>query len=104
MVVPVARAPPQHVVIRGVSGALRLVEGDQTGARGPHRMTKGDCSAVDIDLVQIRVAHACPRKRDRSERLIHLEQVDIRLPLPYLSLRAGIRAWKPHSRRRAFPP
>jgi alkylation response protein AidB-like acyl-CoA dehydrogenase len=58
---------------------LQLVQGggQQPGAGRADRVAERDRAAVDVDPVLVRLVHPHPGQRDRRERLVHLEQVDV---------------------------
>src|ERR1700716_3854163 len=61
------------------AGALELVEqgGHELGPRAAERMTRGDGSAVDVDLAHVGVVLLLPGQHHRGEGLVDLDQVDV---------------------------
>ena len=81
MMVPVARAPPQHMVMSARflsdrSSSCRAVV-MRRGTGGADRVTEGDGPTVHVDLVPVDLVDLAPGHHDRGERLVDLEDVDV---------------------------
>ena len=79
--VPVPRPPPQHIVTRPVSLSERSSSCSSVvisrAPVEPERVAQRHRTTVDVDPVHVGVELAAPRRHDRGERLVDLDQVDV---------------------------
>ncbi len=79
-----ADAHRDHAQLAAATAELVQQRGRQLRARAAERMAEGDCAAIDVQLVVCDAELAPAIDGLRGERLVDLEQVDVRDAEPAL--------------------